>query len=341
MESKNPLTEYLESHMLTPSVISAYGLKVSGKQVSIPIRSPGGEILFWKHRMFEGDAKYRYDRGSEMALFNADRIDFDTSVVWIVEGEFDAMALNEWFAENDRTSCAVSSTGGAGSWNDEWNSLLEGMMVIILLDNDDPGYAGSFRLWEKIGRENSLVYVNKLEGFKDVCETIHGTGAFSSKNLVSGESYKWFSTRTSWASKRKVLQSWFDLADQLELDLSGDHAGFARAFRDYAKSVFDREKPRPKRVNPFPQDSDITIERIREVPIDRFVRFDWSNVAPCIFHDDSHPSMRWNPPGNGNPKLSNTVKCYSCGRFGGVIDVVMQLNSCGFVDAVEILKKHL
>jgi len=34
----------------------------------------------------------------------------------------------------------------------------------------------------------------------------------------------------------------------------------------------------------------------------------------------------------------NTVKCYSCGKFGDIIDIVMAIENVGFKDALNLLK---
>ena len=59
-------------------------------------------------------------------------------------------------------------------------------------------------------------------------------------------------------------------------------------------------------------------------------------MAQCLFHDDSRPSMVYN---DDMTQFPNTVKCYSCGAFGSVIDVVMKVENTDFKGAVAILKE--
>ena len=51
--------------------------------------------------------------------------------------------------------------------------------------------------------------------------------------------------------------------------------------------------------------------------------------AICIFHDDHKPSMKLYP--------DNHVFCFSCQRRADAIDIFMELNRCGFQEAVRKL----
>ena len=53
----------------------------------------------------------------------------------------------------------------------------------------------------------------------------------------------------------------------------------------------------------------------------------------CPLHDDHHPSLHLNAP-------RNIFKCFSCGKGGDVISLVMQVRSLSFPDACEWLVKE-
>lgn len=72
----------------------------------------------------------------------------------IVEGEFDAMcAVAHGFM-------AVSGTGGAGTWKDEWSDATKGQPFVILYDHDEAGRKGSIKVAESLlGRGASSVKI--------------------------------------------------------------------------------------------------------------------------------------------------------------------------------------
>ena len=53
----------------------------------------------------------------------------------------------------------------------------------------------------------------------------------------------------------------------------------------------------------------------------------------CPLHDDHHPSLHLNAP-------RNIFKCFSCGKGGDVISLVMQVRSLSFPDACEWLVRE-
>lgn len=62
----------------------------------------------------------------------------------IVEGEFDAMCA---IAHGFR---AVSGTGGAGTWKDEWSDASKGAGFVILYDHDSAGNTGAIKVAENL-----------------------------------------------------------------------------------------------------------------------------------------------------------------------------------------------
>jgi len=75
--------------------------------------------------------------------------------------------------------------------------------------------------------------------------------------------------------------------------------------------------------------TDEMIERAREYPIADMVEFR-RNMACCIFHADSNPSMEL--------KKDNKVHCYSCNKQWDAIDIYMELEGVKFADAVRALQ---
>lgn len=78
------------------------------------------------------------------------------------------------------------------------------------------------------------------------------------------------------------------------------------------------------------KNNEIDIGSIKQIPIDRYISFNQSGKAKCLWHAEKNPSMHYY-------KKSNKVKCFGCGKHADVIDVVMELNKCTFKEAIKIL----
>jgi rubrerythrin len=77
----------------------------------------------------------------------------------------------------------------------------------------------------------------------------------------------------------------------------------------------------------------ISVEDVKQIPISDFIEFR-NNKHKCLWHDEKTPSMHYN-------RSKNTVKCFGCGKFADVIDVVQELYKVDFVDALKILKNKI
>lgn len=78
------------------------------------------------------------------------------------------------------------------------------------------------------------------------------------------------------------------------------------------------------------KNGDLDIERAKQVPIETFLKVERSNKVKCLFHKEKTASMHIN-------RKKNTFKCFGCDAWGSVIDIVMKLKGCGFVEAVKML----
>lgn len=133
---------YLLSRGLTESVLARNHITWDGERIVIPVFEPSGYWLFNKYRRDPDSTvgpKYTYDKGAKSALYGADKIR-DAKRVIMCEGEFDALMLEAVGYE------AVSSTGGAGTFSEEWLPLFEGKEVFLCYDNDEAGEKGRVRI---------------------------------------------------------------------------------------------------------------------------------------------------------------------------------------------------
>jgi hypothetical protein len=79
---------------------------------------------------------------------------------------------------------------------------------------------------------------------------------------------------------------------------------------------------------------EIDKEAVLSVPIQRFINFNKSNFAPCIFHSEKTPSMKLYP-------ITNTIHCFGCGKTANAIQCMQQVRGCDFKTALQELSKLL
>lgn len=80
----------------------------------------------------------------------------------------------------------------------------------------------------------------------------------------------------------------------------------------------------------FKKEDILDVDRAKRIPIEDFIQFNRYNKAECIWHTDSDPSMHLY-------REQNRVHCFSCGQGGDVIEVIRQVHTLDFKQAVEFL----
>lgn len=325
--------QYFRDHAIPFEKVARYNLEINEHTISIPVYNKERKLLFKKHRHLEGDIKYTYDKGSEMSLFGIHWLRYfekneNKPNIVLVEGEFDAMAL--WSIDK----LGLSTTGGSGSWKDEWIEDIRDYPITILYDNDLAGAKGAYRVWDSLMNADvpsKIVVVP--HGFKDISEFLAQGGKL--KELVTFDiNQKMLMNATAKADKVKALNKICE--DLIEMKSDMKKAMHIRFLIQVFHENLKNEKMFLKRKKTKVGNSD-DLEDLKRIPIEYFVRFR-NGVAKCVFHNDNNPSMVYN---NSNHKrYPNTVKCFSCGAFGSVIDVVMEQNGVDFKKAVEILRNY-
>lgn len=130
---------YLHSRGITDEVIDRYRIDGDGTKIVIPVKG------FNKYRTHP-EKKYFYDKGYNAALFGTEQLNGSTWCV-LAEGELDALRLASIGIP------AVSGTGGAGTFKDEWIAELP-RLVFICYDTD------------KVGKDNALKIHWRISGSK-------------------------------------------------------------------------------------------------------------------------------------------------------------------------------
>lgn len=125
-----------------------YGEFFGTSWITIPIRDASGSVQFMKLRQdpFVPSDRPKYmSTGGEAAIFNAQVLKDKPDQLVICEGEFDCLVLRAFGIP------AISSTGGARTFKDEWIEQLTSVRhLYICYDNDTAGEEGANALIEKL-----------------------------------------------------------------------------------------------------------------------------------------------------------------------------------------------
>ncbi|MBA7496948.1 DNA primase [subsurface metagenome] len=160
---------------LKPEIIQKYKIgfaqthpKYSGKErLTIPILKDGKVINIRFHSLKNEEPKdYPYDSNLPYATYLFPEDQLKNSEIWLCEGELDALcAISHGLP-------AISVTGGANSWKEEFTPLFKGKIVNIVYDNDEAGRKGADRI-ERILLDSKLCRaVNniKIDIHKDITD---------------------------------------------------------------------------------------------------------------------------------------------------------------------------
>lgn len=96
-----------------------------------------------------------------------------SEVIFVVEGEKCAVALNYWFQLHAKYRHCLATTvpHGAGSWKECYNNYFSGKSVCVLPDNDEVGLAGARKVMAQLRPYCREVYT--ITGYPDYLEA-HG-----------------------------------------------------------------------------------------------------------------------------------------------------------------------
>jgi len=146
------------------------------ERITIPIKDKEGRIV--NVRRYKPGATGKepkmmsFKRGQGSArLFPITSLGADT--ILICEGEMDAIIANQLGFD------AITVTGGAGTWKEEWNPLFKGKSVYICYDVDAPGASGARKVAQNLFRiadATKIVLLPLEEKGSDITDYFHGNG---------------------------------------------------------------------------------------------------------------------------------------------------------------------
>lgn len=305
---------------------------LSGSLV-IPVYDIDGAHLFNKYRrspILSAGPKYRYDAGASRALFGAEQLKdlAPGSLVIVSEGELDALAL--------RTLgyTAVSSTGGASTWSEDFSKLLEPYTVVLFYDADEPGVSGMFHAATYL--KNAYIAFMPVEYGKDSTEVIFDGHEGAIRQAI--------------IDKQMFAMPWYLDAPEVQMITLGKIARELallrqEILRDPARTPFhidlafkwvaDQLRRQEKELFTFdasgnPRDNS-KVEGAKAYPIRSMVKVNAQGFARCPFHEDSTASFK--------VYQDNHAFCFGgCGRKSS-IDIYMFENRTDFKTAIKELSE--
>lgn len=297
-------SDWFRHQKVTPEVLESFKVNTHDNgMIAFPVFDSQGNFIFNKYRRSpentEG-AKYTYDTGGSITLYGW-HLAKDHDTILITEGEKDCLVA--W----SHNIPAVTSTGGAMSFQPEWVELFEGKTVVVCFDNDKAGGEGMAKVYKMFEGKCKLMFIPERADVKDISDYVMGGGDLhklmrTAKVIDDIEDHR--SERVSmWKS------TWFHDAILREAE------------------ALDRRKKTIRTDKNFGSD----IERAKAFPIPSIIDF-VKGKAMCPFHNEKTPSLHYY-------EKTNTTYCFGgCGKSFDAVDIYQKKFNVSFKDAVNELK---
>ncbi len=351
------IKKWLNNRGITDNAIINNGLYWNGKAIVIPIYDEHGKFSFNKYRkdpLSDNDhPKYWYDKGTTATLYNAHKIseawkDWSWEMVIICEGEMDCLVL-----ENIGIT-AVSSTGGSGTFKEEWTPLFEKVnRIYVCYDNDEAGHRGAVKVLSKIPSAYWITLLSLVKEHGDITDFLKNGGNIISlmenaKNypvfkLKEPEEIKTIKECKNWIVKydeeSKILWEliWKEKQEHLKYITTTIENRIDELKRLIKKIRYKKNKDdifnHP--INGSENIIERHIEAAKQVPITNFYHGKLTKsgnrvTGLCPFHSEKTNSFVIY-------LKQNTFFCFGCSASRDVIDYVMKERECDFLSAVKII----
>ena len=338
---ENKIKEWLLARGISQKVIFESNIKWNGYKISIPVYDINRKLLFHKYRrnpfvQNTDEPKYSYDRGAVSSLYNIQK-PINPGPIFVVEGELDSLVL-ESFGIN-----AVSSTGGSGTFKEEWADLLNSLPndIYICYDRDMAGVKGALRVQQMIPRAKIVFFPFTLKG-KDVTDFFLQYKMVDFMNIVK-EAESWYLSKDPEEipkTKKEIDEIIKKYKEEMEeLQERKSRLNNQNRFTDHIDVMYETLEKRVeswksirKKDKDTPKLEGTDVMKAKQVPITNYLKFNSNGFAKCIFHNDDTPSLKYY-------KKSNMVHCFACQAHEDVIGVYKKLNNCNFKEAVQKLKE--
>ena len=308
MQLNTLVLDFLYRRKITDKVIETFGISSNiNNNIIIPVCDADGNFLFSKYRrspVVETGVKYFYDKGSSVSLFSY-HIAKKHDTILITEGEMDTLVA--W----SHNIPAVSSTGGALSFQKEWKEYFANKKVIICLDNDSAGAEGIVRILGILPEAYVLLLPDRA-GVKDISDYVSN----------GGDLHELLNTARQYLTIEDIKQ---DRGERVALWKN-------TFFHDAYIREWERRNTPPTAKNlKYDPKTKADLIKAKEFPIDNILEF-VSNKTICLWHNEKSPSLTYY-------KKSNTCYCFGCGKYADSIEVAKKHYNLNFTEAVKLLSK--
>lgn len=306
----NHLHNWLHRRGITDEVISLFGIvapfshPVIGDSIKIPFSDSHSK--YRRDPNDERKPKYVYDQGGKVTLYGYDHLSPATvsSDIVITEGELDTLVL--W----SKNIPAVSSTGGAMSFQEEWVELIAPYNVYLCFDNDDAGMRGMVKVLKMLPKA-SVILIPELPDVKDISDYVSRGGDF--RLLMDSALHN--------LTIESVSE---DMGRRKGMMLS---TRFHRIYLDEMQQALYKQTYEPSKYDGYDK-----VLKARGVPMTNFIQFKHNKVC-CPWHNEKTPSLQYYPK-------TNTAYCFGqCGRSYDAIDAYMLVKELygkqGFKQAIK------
>lgn len=323
---------FLNKRGITDTVIDAFSISTQDvpslglhNAITIPVNFPDGTHNFNKYRRdpMEGDVKpkYLYEKGGKITLYGADKfVAHYTLLPQYTPNEVLPVVLTE--GELDTLVCwsqgipAMSSTGGAMSFQDEWVETLKDREVFICFDNDEAGYKGAIKVLGYLPNAKVVIVPHQL-GVKDISDYVARGG--NVRGLLTN-AYSLPDIETAREYEEKLANNW-----QLEA---------AKFFSMYIEANKPQNIPSSTTggINLDPKTHG-RLEAAKSVPCETLLP--WKRAGrymktQCLWHSDSDPSLTLY-------RSKNNCYCFVCDKYADAVDIVMARDNVDFKAAIAKL----
>ncbi len=289
-------TYLMETRGLSDDVIHRFLLGWNGFRTTIPVRNREGALVSFRLARDPEDRmspKMMSTPGSRVALYGEEFFQHQPERIVICEGEFDRLVLET------KGFHAVTSTGGAGAFPEEWARFFFGIPeVYVCFDRDDAGKQGALRVAHLVQHARIVTLPEEVGDKGDLTDyfvRLKRTAADFEALLRQAEPL----------SEERTLKS-MPPSPYPALSPSG----------------YKRVQGAKKRVP------------IAEV-VGAYVKLQAAGrvlMGRCPFHDDRRPSLAVFP-------FTDTYHCFACGAHGDQIAFLRAKEGLGFLAALDRLEK--
>jgi hypothetical protein len=145
---KAKLRDLSQDRGLKESTLLKFGMRYFSDQNEwiIPVRNLSGEIVTFRiyhPATVKTKGKGRALTGIPLSMGGLETVKETTDTIWLLEGEWDAMAFYEMAeAEDVLDTNAALWLPGAGTFKESWLDVFNGKRIVLVYDKDRAGFSG-------------------------------------------------------------------------------------------------------------------------------------------------------------------------------------------------------